>query len=92
MNGERRENQRQGAETKSSGEYYEVVGINKYQDREGQEKREFLRCGVAFPRKGTEGFVLRLSAHSISGEYLLSRPLSRSSEGSSSSAGDEIPF
>lgn len=57
-----------------------VFGIRNYLTHEGEEKTEFTRCGVAFPRKTSKGFVLKLHAHNLKGEYLLSPRLQCDSE------------
>ena len=53
----------------------DVVGIHKYFDKNGEEQKSFVKCGVAFERKNNEGYVLRLNAHCLTGEYLLSKSL-----------------
>lgn len=42
--------------------------------RDGEVRKEFVKVGVAFERPSEEGMVLKLSAHSITGEYLIVSP------------------
>ncbi len=60
------------AEGKVAKRMYRVLGIHPYVDRrDGEVKKEFVKVGVAFERPSEEGMVLKLSAHSITGEYLI---------------------
>lgn len=35
--------------------------------------KSFTHCGVAFPRKKEEGYVLKLDVQNMTGDYLLSQ-------------------
>ena len=50
---------------------FDVLNITTY-IKNGQEHKKFTRCGVAFPRKEKEGYVLKLDVQNTTGEYLLS--------------------
>ena len=51
----------------------DVLSVNTYKDKDGKEQKSFTRCGVAFPRKKEEGYVLRLDVQNMTGDYLLSQ-------------------
>ncbi len=51
----------------------EVFSIDTYKDKDGKERKEFTRCGVAFPRKKEEGYVLKIKLQNRDGDYLLSK-------------------
>ena len=42
--------------------YYEVTSIREYTDKNGVEKKQYTRLGVAFPFKDKDGFSVRLDA------------------------------
>ena len=50
---------------------FDVLNVNTYKDKEGKEQKNFIRCGVAFPRKDEKGFVLKLDVQNMTGDYLL---------------------
>lgn len=41
---------------------YDAIMARKYTDRDGAEKSQFTRIGVAFPMKDRDGFSLTLDA------------------------------
>ena len=49
----------------------DVLNVNTWIDKEGKEQKSFTRCGVAFPRKDEQGFVLKLDVQNMTGDYLL---------------------
>ena len=51
----------------------DVLSVKTYTDKDGKEQKHFTRCGVAFPRKKEEGYVLKLDVQNMSGDYLLSQ-------------------
>ena len=50
----------------------DVLNVSTYIDKDGKEKKSFIRCGVAFPRKDEKGYVLKLDVQNMTGDYLLS--------------------
>ncbi|MDE0151962.1 MAG: hypothetical protein OXK80_05665 [Bdellovibrionales bacterium] len=50
----------------------DVLNVSTYTDKDGKEQRNFIRCGVAFPRKNEKGYVLKLDVQNMTGDYLLS--------------------
>jgi len=76
---------------------YDVLSPRKYTDKSGQEKTTFLKLGVAFDNKNSDGFNIMLHANPLpdkDGEVRLickkSKPKDQSP--SDSSVDDEIPF
>ena len=50
----------------------DVLNVSTYTDKDGKEQKNFVRCGVAFPRKDEKGYVLKLDVQNMTGDYLLS--------------------
>ena len=50
----------------------DVLNVSTYTDKNGKEQKNFVRCGVAFPRKDEKGYVLKLDVQNMTGDYLLS--------------------
>ena len=50
---------------------FDVLNVTTYTDKAGKEKKGFIRCGVAFPRKDEKGYVLKLEVQNMTGDYLL---------------------
>lgn len=50
---------------------FDVLNVTTYTDKNGQEQKSFIRCGVAFPRKDEKGYVLKLDVQNMTGDYLL---------------------
>ncbi|MDE0119841.1 MAG: hypothetical protein OXM55_07525 [Bdellovibrionales bacterium] len=51
----------------------DVLSVKTYTDKDGNEKKKFIPCGIAFPRKKEEGYVVKLDLHNSTGDYLLSQ-------------------
>jgi hypothetical protein len=49
---------------------YELSAITE-RDQNGEKKSFFTRCGVAFPTKNGEGFILQFDALPVSGKVLM---------------------
>ena len=50
---------------------FDVLNVTTYTDKAGKEKKGFIRCGAAFPRKDEKGYVLKLEVQNMTGDYLL---------------------
>ena len=55
----------------------DVLNVSTYTDKDGKEQKNFVRCGVAFPRKDEKGYVLKLDVQNMTGDYLLSQKKNR---------------
>ena len=55
----------------------DVLNVSSYTDKNGKKKKNFIRYGMAFPRKSAKGYVLKLDVQNMTGDYLLSPQLER---------------
>ena len=55
----------------------DVLNVNTWTDNQGKEQKQFIRCGVAFPRKDNKGYVLKMDVQNMTGDYLLSHQQER---------------
>jgi hypothetical protein len=73
----------------------EVLAISQY-EKDGEKKKRFTKCGVAFPLRDKPGFSMRLDASAVSGEYLIKPKDDRreggGSGGNTATGGGDIPF
>ena len=51
----------------------DVLNVNTWTDNQGKEQKQFIRCGVAFPRKDNKGYILKMDVQNMTGDYLLAQ-------------------
>ena len=55
----------------------DVLNVSCWIDKNGKEQKSFIRCGLAFPRKDKQGYVLKLDVQNLTGDYLLAPKLDK---------------
>ena len=50
---------------------FDVLNVNTYKDKAGQEQKSFTRCGILFLNQNGKGSSMRLDVQNTTGDYLL---------------------
>ena len=73
-------------------ERLEAKTVREYTDSNGEVKKAWTKCGVAFPFKQGTGYMLKLDSFPVNGELVLTPPFKDDKDGGGGAAPPKDDF